>query len=95
MYTKGEWRPCKADGDGCPCHMIWSIDNDCVVAVAIGAKDEDYTGGKGIISEAIIRANAQLIASAPDLYEACKMAQEGKGDWRGIIDLAITKAEGK
>lgn len=33
--------------------------------------------------------------SISDLYEACKMAQEGKGDWRGVIDLALAKAGGK
>ena len=71
-FLKGEWRQCQADGDGCSCHMIWSIDNDCVVAVAIGAKDVNYTGGDGIVDESVIRANARLIAQAPRLYEVLK-----------------------
>jgi len=39
-------------------------------------------------------ANARLIAAAPDLLEACKAAQEGTGDWRAMIDLAIARATG-
>ena len=30
-----------------------------------------------------------------DMYEALKMAQEGTGDWRGMVDLALAKAEGE
>lgn len=44
--------------------------------------------------------NAQLIASAPDLYEACKLAlhyigtsQDKKA--RVIVEQALAKAEGK
>ena len=40
-------------------------------------------------------ANAHLIAIAPDMYKALKQAQEGAGDWRGVIDLALFKAEHK
>lgn len=40
-------------------------------------------------------ANARLIEAAPDLFEACKAALEDVDDWRGLMDAAITKAEGK
>ena len=39
------------------------------------------------------QSNARLIASAPVMYEALKLAQLGKGDWRGIIDLALAQVE--
>ena len=40
-------------------------------------------------------ANARLISAAPDMYEALKQAQEGTGDWRGMIDSALARAENK
>jgi hypothetical protein len=40
------------------------------------------------------KANAQLIAAAPDLLAACLQAQNQEGDWRGVIDMAIKNATG-
>ena len=40
-------------------------------------------------------ANARLIAAAPDMLEALQAAEDGVGDWRGMISYAITKATGK
>lgn len=37
-------------------------------------------------------ANARLIAAAPILLAACQAAQDGKGDWRALIDDAIAHA---
>ncbi len=31
----------------------------------------------------------------PDMYEALKAVQEGTGDWRAMVDLALAKVEGK
>ena len=38
-------------------------------------------------------ANARLIAAAPDLLDAAKQAVKQEGDWLGVLDLAIAKAE--
>ena len=46
-------------------------------------------------NKAEVEANAHLIKAAPHMYEALKMAQEGTGDWRGMIDYALAEAEGK
>ena len=90
-HTKGPWKPCLADGDGCSCHMIWSEPADCVVAVAIGAKDENFTGGEGIVNEAMIRANARLIAASPDMYEALEELMAGL---REDMGLAVGQLDG-
>jgi len=50
------------------------------------------------LDEDMIEANAKLIAAAPDLLSACRMAREELvfgGDWdaaKNIIDMAIKKA---
>lgn len=41
------------------------------------------------------KANAHLIAAAPDLYEACKLAMRGAIGWGDDIRTALIKAEGK
>lgn len=69
-WTKGPWIQCKADGDGCCCHLVWSKPRDCIVSVALSARDEHYTLGEGVQDETTLRANARLIASAPSLFEA-------------------------
>lgn len=38
--------------------------------------------------------HARLIAAAPDLLEACRMAANREGDWMAACDAAIAKAEG-
>jgi len=40
-------------------------------------------------------ANARLIAAAPELLEACEIALTKKGDYLGILELAIAKAKGE
>ena len=97
-YTKGPWRACH-NGE-CSCHMVWSIPHDCVVAVGIGAKDVDYTGGDGIVNESIIAANTRLIAAAPDMYEALKAMADIHSPYspkvaHDMADKALAKAEGK
>ena len=39
------------------------------------------------------KATARLIATAPELLEAAKQATKKEGDWLGVLDLAIAKAE--
>lgn len=33
--------------------------------------------------------------SIKEMYEALKQAQDGTGDWRGVIDLVLAKADSK
>lgn len=46
---------------------------------------------------AAVKANAALIAAAPDLLAACKAVEDAwtggeSGDWRGALDLALGMA---
>ena len=58
-FTKGEWRYCQANPkEGCPCGLIWGLDQDAVVAIAI---EKDETGAR---PHKEMVANAHLIAAA-------------------------------
>ena len=110
MFTKGKWQVGYNDGSGrfgkhkgaysssvtCANHLlatVWHHDED------------DYPKDHPIM---IAKANAHLIAAAPDLYEALKhlveyIDKEGPAakEWRAITEWcekgeqAILKAEGK
>lgn len=41
------------------------------------------------------RADAHLIAAAPDLLAACKDCMENRGDWGAAMAAALAKAEGR
>lgn len=72
-HTTGPWRACH-EGD-CTCGMIWSTAEDCVVAAALSScnRFEGYTGGEGVKpGSETYKANARLIAAAPDLLAACE-----------------------
>lgn len=51
------------EGRKCACGQIWSKPHDCIVAAAIGARDETYTLGEGVSDEQLAR-NAAFIAAA-------------------------------
>ncbi len=85
-YTKGEWR--ESHGD------IYCNEEKIASSESLGLL------GLSRITEA--KANAQLIASAPDLYEAAKQVSRESGpdmspSLGAIDDLreALAKAEGK
>ncbi len=86
-YTKGEWKATLEDGEWC-----------------VKADNVDYVcncdwGANQLTCE----ANAQLIAAAPDMYEACKDAIElleinleyNRGKVSVLLKKALAKAEGK
>lgn len=86
-FTPGKWSVCHAHDGRCTCHMVWSEELDCPVAVAISAKDEDYTGGYGITDETMIAANACLIAAAPTMLQYIELkASQGDEGAKAIID---------
>lgn len=72
-HTPGPWAACK-DGD-CPCGMVWSKPADFNVATAHirSPCDEREMWDKEMSAEER-RANARLIAAAPKLLDACKVA---------------------
>jgi hypothetical protein len=70
---------------------VWGADKRVVANPDIGASSE--------ISDETKRANAQLIAAAPDLLEACKAAlayfHDAKAGPCEALRAAIAKAEGE
>jgi len=91
MYTKREWR-LRGKVIGFPHYNIMNDDVMGVIAhIPCHAKE--------------FKANAQLIASAPDLYKACKITlsriddRHDSGDLaafdyiRNIVEWALAKAE--
>ncbi len=92
-YTKGEWEYCQANKDqgGCRCGLIWSREQDAVIAKAI---QRDETGERPL---AQMIANANLMAKSPRMYELLeKMVKQG-GYMYGIDVVKAKKllAEGK
>jgi len=81
-HTPGPWQACGHDRGGCECRMVWSLPDDVVVAAATMAPDE-ICCGEGIADMEIAKANARLIAAAPDLLEACERAADIEEDRYG------------
>lgn len=83
-FTPGPWEICK-DG-ACPCKQIWSIPGDFPVAtgngVHIGAVHQHMADAPDLIyaslSDETRKANAALIAAAPDLYAALSDLMENE-----------------
>lgn len=98
-YTPGPWivfEPDKSLDAAYP-----GIDAEAHSIVVYGQKDADDGGVQGATREQA-RANAHLIAAAPDLYDACAsvwlmLADTGDNELRLIADecrAAIEKATG-
>lgn len=51
--------------------------------------------GHGVPAEDLQRWAYNQLANAKIMYDVLKQAQEEKGDWRGMIDLVLSEAEGK
>lgn len=90
MYTKGEWKAYIFEKSGIV-HIVEQTDQRIIADLPTKSLAWDD-----------IKANAQLIASAPDLYEACKLVDRawvGDGvDMSLAVDavlLALAKAEVK
>jgi len=89
-YTKGEWRMAGDKALDCGSISIASINEHRVIPVA--QIDKRWENAK---------ANAHLIASAPDLYEAVRWVLEDHKDKRIKLNVsthtkllnALTKAE--
>lgn len=94
MYTKGVW---KAEDLG-DCYLIMADETTCVART-----------GKTYYPTEAQEANANLIASAPDMYEALRkthtlitsiipndlVSESAKHTMQKIIVKALSKAEGK
>jgi len=90
-YTKGPWK--------ITLHMPKAtLEKDCISGVEFTIANIEFHRGEGIN-----KANAQLIASAPELLEACKLLTSELVNGQNVPSLscmekirqAIAKAEGK
>ena len=93
-HTPGEWRIGKMGG-------TVVADSKTSDTPNTGHDDVEYYGGHLICESIETQANARLIAAAPDLLEACKMALKRKpfpvGAMRAkeMLEDAVEKAEGE
>ncbi len=85
-YTPGPWKV-SSGSDG---REI--ISHSCGVSFPI-AKVCDGLGKANGFKEA--QANARLIASAPEMLKALKMAKDEMEGWGYYVIVAIAKAEGR
>lgn len=63
-----------------------------VTKVSVIARTDAHEVGYGISSDEQ-RANAHLLAAAPELYAALKAAVAGDADWRDKAAAAVKKAK--
>lgn len=88
-HTKGPWKFIGWDGQA----EIRSSDNSETQIALLGNR------GDGAIPNEKTRANAHLIAAAPELLEACKAIGDAMLETQGcmpnFLEQAIAKAEGK
>lgn len=109
-YSSAPWKYCGDDRGGCQCGQIWSANDDHVATAHWAQHQYGHYSGQGELApfpEAMLKANARLIAAAPELLEALK--ELTKGMWAGegvshpLVEgsevlkarLAIAKAEGR
>lgn len=91
-HTPGPWRECGHEKKGCVCRQVWSLPTDCLVAVALMAADESFTAGDGLTDIEEAKANARLIAAAPELLEALegceKLLRRGNATYAEFLSTA-------
>ena len=93
--TPGAWKQCSASSDECICGLVWSGDGSHTVACTRDSEEE------GIVRDpATIKANADLIAHAPDdlralvarVRELEAALSASRGEWRGPPTVAEVNA---
>lgn len=93
-WTPGPWEAIDARWPG-----VWAKDRDQTVIIASSDSDATVETGVGGYTAEERAANARLIAAAPDMYEALRMASAYMADsdkhWLSVINAAIAKAEGR
>jgi len=77
-HSLGPWRACH-DGE-CKCGFIWSADHETHVASAHGpgALGADWYGSDIVCNHETQKANARLIAAAPELLAAAAKLEEAE-----------------
>ena len=108
QHTPGPWR-LTLEPTGLPgVNVRFCIDTDYAINIAGGQSQEHLGGASGAIFEEECRANARLMAAAPDLLEALKSAERAMSNKRfaaevlehdsvvrEMIRAAIAKATGE
>lgn len=99
-HSHGQWTPGHLCNDSHSCNCAYILSDGYMGAVASvhwSAPDHDPEGDNPPLEEA--KANQRLIAAAPELLEACKLASDYTDSLppkiMEVIKEAIAKAEGK
>lgn len=88
-HTPGPWVAAYDDFG----EEIWFGGSGCGTGIVGPA----YLGGEGETQKGRehMQADARLISAAPEMLEALKAAIAGKDRWWCMVELAISKAEGR
>jgi len=85
-FTKGEWFI--SDSTTNKDISIWSSESNCITSINYGFWDENHQDE--------LKANAHLIAAAPDMYKALEALSKGEGLQPGTtIESILIKARGE
>ncbi len=104
-HTPGPWSPYFNRSEVSGVHIVWSIDSAQRISIC-GSQSQEHLGSDAILEDEC-RANARLIAAAPELLDAlqsiadCCDEEHAARDYasrqteiRGIARAAIAKAGG-
>ena len=84
-FTKGEWAIVDSTNKSL---SIWASTSECITAINYDFWDEKYQDE--------LKANAHLIAAAPDMYKALEALSKGEGLQPGTtIESILLKARGE
>lgn len=64
------WKRCSASQGKCPCKLLWSQTEDCVIIIGVEADDDDITCGKGTDRDTSL-VNLDFAAMARNFADVC------------------------
>lgn len=82
-FTKGEWLIVDSTGQSL---SVWASESECITTINYNFHDKEYQNE--------LKANAHLIASAPDMYAMIKEVADMQKQWYGYgVDTHMKLAD--